>query len=173
MIKNNILFAMGSLAGGYIAAIQEATAGGDPAQLRNNVVYGFGAGTAFVYQDQVAAAGNCPGFPSYNCYLAEGDLNDETKTTQDASATNTATGNLLGNPAFEDVNGVDDQLQTLFDANGVLENKWWLAAGSTVKASGIDGSAVGEAFGFTDDYAGTARTGNGTTGWSIGAYEID
>jgi hypothetical protein len=38
-------------------------------------------------------------------------------------------------------------------------------------SAGLDGAA--RSWGFTDDKDGIARTGNGTTGWSIGAYEYN
>lgn len=48
---------------------------------------------------------------------------------------------------------------------------WRLTASSpaSVATGGLDGSAL--AWGFTTDLAGTTRTGDGTTGWSMGCYE--
>jgi hypothetical protein len=40
---------------------------------------------------------------------------------------------------------------------------------TALKTGGIDGAAAG--WGFTTDMAGITRTGNGSTGWSMGAYE--
>jgi hypothetical protein len=42
-----------------------------------------------------------------------------------------------------------------------------------VHAGGIDGGPGGEDWGFNWDKNGDPRTGNGTTGWSLGAYESD
>lgn len=66
-----------------------------------------------------------------------------------------ASGNIADNPTF--INPVSD---------------WHLnSSASTVIGGGIDGLAA--AWGFTQDITGAARTGNGTTGWSMGAYETD
>ncbi len=50
---------------------------------------------------------------------------------------------------------------------------WHLTSSAdiTVREGAIDGSSNG--WSFTDDIDGTLRTGNGSTGWSIGAYEQD
>ena len=40
-----------------------------------------------------------------------------------------------------------------------------------IKTGGLDGGALG--WGFSTDLEGTARTENGTKGWSMGAYEKD
>ena len=45
------------------------------------------------------------------------------------------------------------------------------ASPTDVKSGGIDGAA--NSWGFTTDKDGNPRTGNGTTGWSMGAYELD
>jgi hypothetical protein len=44
---------------------------------------------------------------------------------------------------------------------------------SSVTGGGIDGSVSGDNWGFDYDKDETTRTGNGSTGWSIGAYEYD
>ena len=44
-------------------------------------------------------------------------------------------------------------------------------SGSSVLAGGIDGATA--AWSFTDDINAVTRTGNGSTGWSMGAYEQD
>ncbi|MFH1830400.1 MAG: right-handed parallel beta-helix repeat-containing protein [Pseudomonadota bacterium] len=41
-----------------------------------------------------------------------------------------------------------------------------------VKQGGLDGAAPAQNWGFTTDKDGKTRTGNGTTGWSMGAYEF-
>jgi len=43
--------------------------------------------------------------------------------------------------------------------------------GGSFTTAGIDGSADG--WGFSTDKTGSTRTGDGTTGWSIGPYEYD
>ncbi len=42
---------------------------------------------------------------------------------------------------------------------------------SSIKSGGLDGAANG--WGYTKDADGNPRTGNGTTGWTIGAFEAD
>jgi hypothetical protein len=46
------------------------------------------------------------------------------------------------------------------------------SASSAVKALGIDGAGAAS-WGFTTDRDGKTRTGNGTTGWTLGCYEVD
>lgn len=168
-LRNNVLFAAGQLSGGAVYAVREVGATSDPVDLRNNRVDGFGSGTAYVYQDYVTSGGTCPGLSTFSCYSTEASLNDEAITT--GGAAGTADSNSLGAAGFQDVDGADNSLQTLIDANGAVENDWRLGNASAIKTSGLDG--VAGAFGFTDDFSGTARTGNGATGWSIGAYEND
>ena len=50
---------------------------------------------------------------------------------------------------------------------------WTLDAASSaaIKSGGLDGDT--EDYPFLNDFAGAVRTGNGTTGWSMGAFEKD
>lgn len=169
-VANNILFAANFLAGQTIAAIEEVGATSSPVELRNNRVQGFGTGSAYVYRNYAAGA-ICEGTTNYACYTAASALNVESQTT--GGAAGTADANTGGTAGFQDVDGPDNDLRTLFDASGNLENDWSLTGASAIRLSGIDGGLSGEAFGFTDDYAGATRTGNGLAGWSIGAFESD
>lgn len=169
-IGNNVLFAAGTLAGGFTTAVQEASATADPTYLGYNRAMGFGAGGAVLYQDHVGTGGTgCAGFPQWNCYSAAADLDDESRTTQLGAGT--ADANTVGDAGFQDVDGADGQVQTLFDTDGVLENQWWPTPASAIKTAGRDGSGKGAAF--TNDYVNAPRTGDFITGWSIGAYEQD
>lgn len=52
-----------------------------------------------------------------------------------------------------------------------IDSDWDLQNSSPVKGAGEDGSSLG--WEFSTDINDNTRTGNGTTGWSIGAYEKD
>lgn len=81
----------------------------------------------------------------------------------------------VNNPAWAMNNLSDDPLLVNRDGDdgtsGTMDdNDWHLQATSPflVRTGGLDLSSS-----FTEDNEGTVRTGNGTDGWSIGAYEQD
>jgi hypothetical protein len=65
-------------------------------------------------------------------------------------------------PLFQDFDGIDNNLDTMID------NDWHLAAGtpSSILTGGMDLVLI-----FKYDRDGKLRTGTGSTGWSMGAYE--
>ncbi|MBN1649239.1 MAG: right-handed parallel beta-helix repeat-containing protein [Spirochaetales bacterium] len=56
----------------------------------------------------------------------------------------------------------------MVDATGVLDSLSPLG-----RVQGLDGGPDAYDFGYTTDKDGIGRTGNGSTGWSVGAYEYD
>ncbi|MBN1834495.1 MAG: right-handed parallel beta-helix repeat-containing protein [Spirochaetales bacterium] len=83
-------------------------------------------------------------------------------TADDVNALAWASSNVSVDPVFTDMDGVDDDLAT------VRDNDWQLTSDSPgqVRTGALDLGAV-----FTADKDGRQRTGNGATGWSMGAYE--
>jgi hypothetical protein len=152
IIENNIIFTAGGLGRrGIYAYTSEGASGGIPYSLRNNDIW------------------NCPTALYY-------DHNTSTSfTTISAMETNLtgqsvpASGNVSVDPLFVDIDGPDNILATMED------NNWSLQSGSTVKASGLNGRKSTENWDFSTDILGNPRTpvDNTTTGWSIGAYEVN
>jgi hypothetical protein len=73
--------------------------------------------------------------------------------------------------------GINGELASSASSNAAAEPIGFVNAGAgnfhltSTNVQGIDGSALG--WGFTDDRDGITRTGNLTTGWSVGCYEKD
>jgi len=126
--------------------------------LRNNDL--LSCSTA-LYVNYVGTGGNCSGDTTRDCLTAIADVNSLSDTT--------ASDNVSVDPLFEDIDGTDNDITTMDD------NDWHLTFSSptSVTTGGLDGGPLGEDFGFTTDKDGTTRTGNNTTGWSMGAYEYD
>lgn len=53
------------------------------------------------------------------------------------------------------------------------DDEWRYESPTKITTGGIDGSSSGADWGFDTDKDGNPRTGNGTKGWSMGAYEHD
>jgi len=88
----------------------------------------------------------------------------------DAASVNSnghAEGNVDVDPLFVDIDGPDDDITTMDD------NDWHLSASSpeSIRTGGLNGST--DAWTFTEDRDGSTRTGDGSIGWSMGAYEQD
>ena len=118
----------------------------DPARFDNNDVFDCGMG--LYYDDDQALSL----YYVWNGTFASSASGDDPLTTP------TGVDNVSVDPVF---NEADDDLN--------------LSSGSpsSVTTGGIDGSPAGEDWGFTTDKDGNTRTGNGSTGWSLGAYEYD
>lgn len=71
-----------------------------------------------------------------------------------------ASGNVSVDPGFVDSGGADGFPSTLDDND-------WHPQSAGIQSAGLDLSGT-----FTNDRDGTTRTGDGSTGWSIGAYEF-
>ncbi len=163
--RTHVAFLRGNFAAGF-------------STLRNNDVFDFGdrssAPNAFAFR-KVASSGNCPGNSGYDCFplgASPNYLDDEVVTTSGVDD-GTADGNVFLDPVFVSLNGSDGSIDTMFDTFLNLENDWRLDASSPIKSLGLDGTAPANNYGFTSDRAGATRTGDGTTGWSIGADETD
>ncbi|MDH5716477.1 MAG: hypothetical protein OEZ22_02440 [Spirochaetia bacterium] len=142
-IINNIIFA--NWWDGTDYCLREANATDDPSLVQNNNFFGCNK----VYRDWDAG-----------CTTNEdGDSLNSTCTLNEMEALTdiTVSGNISEDPIFVDHFGGD----------------WRLNSTSPVAVTegGLDGLAV--SWLFTSDAAGTVRTGDGTTGWSMGAHEID
>ena len=105
----------------------------------------------------------------------DGDGNAATCNLADVNGLAWASGNVEVDPQFTDIDGVDNDINTLAD------NDWTIASGAGVdlRQGGLDGNAAG--WGFNVDYLDAARTPNtsgspsntGAAGWSMGAYKQD
>ena len=151
-IENNILFSVSAGSGGR--CIGESNGGDFPnnvhaAAIHNNALWDPAGGVDVTlyrdYQD--------------NYYDTASDVNNHTNGH--------AEGNVDTDPLFVDIDGPDDDITTMDD------NDWHLSASSpeSIRTGGLDG--VAEGWAFTEDRDGNTRTGNGSTGWSMGAYEQD
>jgi hypothetical protein len=87
---------------------------------------------------------------------------DNDASQPDSGSINSLSGSVSGNISI-DVSGYLDSADYSLDSG----------TPNDVHAGGIDGGPSGENWGFTWDKNGASRTGNGTTGWSLGAYESD
>ncbi len=78
-----------------------------------------------------------------------------------------AEGNVDDDPLFVDIDGPDNDITTMDD------NNWHLSASSPagIRTGGLNG--IFEGWAFNEDRDGNTRTGSGSTGWSMGAYEQD
>ncbi|MBN2051633.1 MAG: right-handed parallel beta-helix repeat-containing protein [Spirochaetales bacterium] len=151
-IENNILFSVSAGSGG--CCIGESYGGDYPNNkyadtIRNNALWDpDDAVNIILYKDYVD-----------DYYDTATDVNNHPHGHTD--------GNVDTDPLFVDIDGPDGDITTMAD------NDWHLSASSPagIRTGGLDGIAEGWAF--TDDRDGNTRTGNGSTGWSIGAYEQD
>jgi hypothetical protein len=134
-IQNNIVFTSGS---GVEYCISESNASSDPISIRNNDL--FNCSTAF-YRDEATT-----------------DLTsiDDVNALVDTNSG----GNVSVDPAFADVDGPDNNIDTMAD------NDWHLSSSSPdqVTQGGLDLSSL-----FPTDKDGVTRT----VSWSMGAYERD
>jgi hypothetical protein len=170
-IENNIFFFKGSTTTSFSGLVVETSSSSRPLTLKNNVFFNAdNAANMFGYLDYDLPNGNCFNNTIYDCTpMAAANLNNEAETNDSADATS-ADSNVVANPLFTSIDGGDGIFTFFVPGTTTFANDWSLQAGSTVKGLGIDGAAT---FGFTTDYMTTMRTGNGTTGWSPGAYERD
>lgn len=154
IIQNNIIF---TYAGSGRCGFYEFDTSSDPNFLQNNDIFDCPNG---LYSDM---DGN--GFLTNIL-----DVNDYNKTTQDAGKPSEC--NILDNPAFADIDGIDNVISTIED------NDWHLTLSSpdSVKENGINGAHSSLNWGFIVDMDENPRSpldDSNTTGWSIGAYEYD
>jgi len=116
----------------------------DPASVKNNDIFDV----AIRYNDNGAAG------ISLN-FISNGNFVDILPNPTNILTTPTGTGNTDINPNLD------------------LGDNMHLTGATTaaVKTGGLDGAA--NDWGFSTDKDGKARTGDGTMGWSMGAYELD
>ncbi len=145
-IENNIIFSVSP--GGGHCILEGDENDGNAASIRNNALWDLNGNTTL-----------------YHMWDGGGGLGLDTVLLVNAQGY--AGGNIDNDPQLVDRDGPDDDITTIDD------NNWRLQAPSPseVKTGGLDGTAEGWNF-FTDKDEVT-RTGNGSTGWSMGAYEQD
>lgn len=163
-IRNNTLIA-GSFSTGAAVVGIDSSSGTTNLTFDNNIAYCYdanaGSSDSFLYVDtstvSMSSIKNNVLFDFDQIADIDGTLTADI-TTLESTYTN-ASGNISTDIKSDFVN----------TAGG----DWHLSASTptTVTTGGIDGSASG--WEFTDDREKTTRTGNGSTGWSIGAYEKD
>jgi hypothetical protein len=153
VIQNNIVFSGGTIES---YCISELNAISDAAVLQNNDL--FSCATA-LYLDFVDGTG-CAANDVCNTSIA--NVNLAANTTQGAAGS--ASANVSVDPVFADIDGADNDINTMGD------NDWHLSAGSpaSVKAGGLNG--IDQGWSFTTDKDGVTRPASGNP-WSIGAYE--
>lgn len=144
-IENNIIYCTSSM--GTRRGIVEFVFGGTPTSVDNNNV--APSCVTGLYYDLDGAAPN----DKVEAFMGNFTDTGGAFPMQDP----TGTGNVSYNPFFQP--GGDDDL--------------YLGPGThnDVLTGGIDGATSG--WGFNTDKDGNPRTGNGSTGWSMGAYEYD
>lgn len=152
ILENNILYGNNVIGS---PAIDEGFAGGVFTSINNNDIYGFDR----VYYD---LDGNCISNldgdnNAFTCNLAE----METLGTIPNGASN----NVEANPLFADIDGLDNDINTLFD------NDLHFSAGSpaSVTAGGLNGLDQMPVWSFSSDKDGMPRPASGNP-WSMGAY---
>jgi hypothetical protein len=98
------------------------------------------------------------------CNTNIANVNVVANTTQGVAGS--ASGNVSVDPVFADIDGADNDINTMDD------NDWHLSAGSPVgvKTGGLNGLDQNPAWTFTTDKDGVTRPASGNP-WSIGAYE--
>ncbi|MFH1873863.1 MAG: Ig-like domain-containing protein [Pseudomonadota bacterium] len=144
IIENNLIFSSGT---GDEYCIYEITVDSDPTAVNNNNL--FSCSTA-LYHD---ADGD-------GDILAVGDMELDLTLELITAANNIS----------EDVSGcLDSGASYIFDSS--LAGCGFTLDDFTFDTAGADGAAAG--WDFIDDLLGLTRTGDGTSGWSIGAHEYD
>ena len=149
-IKNNTILYAGS---GTSASFVSFYFQNGIAQIHfdNNLIYstnGVGVG--------LKMSGSFASFKNNDIYnFTQLSNNGSAQTTAaNLNALTNASGNISADPAFVDTT-----------------SNWNLtgSAAASVRTGGLDGSPKG--WSFSTDLTGTARSGDGSTGWSMGAYE--
>jgi len=157
-IDNNLIFSTDTPASSCIAETLTDMMGGDPlpASLRNNNL--FACQTMYI-----DTAGGCPGD-------ADGDNSNATCALEELNVlpniTNGVGGNISVLPDFVDIDGIDNDINTMDD------NDWRLAPGtpSTITGGGLNGADQIPVWNFNNDADGRSRPASGAP-WAIGAYE--
>jgi hypothetical protein len=154
-IQNNIVFNSGT---NESYCISELNADSDAAVLQNNDLLSCATALYMDYVDGTGCATNDV------CNTSIADVNVAGNTTQGAAES--AAGNVNVDPLFVDIDGADNDINTMDD------NDWHLSAGSpaSVTAGGLNGLDQNPAWTFTTDKDGVTRPASGNP-WSIGAYE--
>lgn len=152
-IQNNIVFGGGTIES---HCISELNADSDAAVLQNNDLFSCATALYMDYVDGTGCATND------KCISSIADVNVAANTTQGAAGS--ASSNVSVDPQFADIDGADNDVNTMDD------NDWHLSAGSpaSVKAGGLNG--IDQGWSFTTDKDGVTRPASGNP-WSIGAYE--
>jgi hypothetical protein len=152
-IQNNIVFNSGT---NESYCISELNADSDAAVLQNNDLLSCATALYMDYVDGTGCATNDV------CNTSVADVNVAGNTTQGAAES--AAGNVNVDPLFADIDGADNDINTMDD------NDWHLSAGSpaSVTAGGLNG--IDQGWSFTTDKDGVTRPASGNP-WSIGAYE--
>ena len=151
------------------------SAPGPAPEIRNNIIFTRpGAGRYCIYEDidngrYVGSIRNndlwdYDGASTTLYHSHTGDDYDTVAAIEALAPALDAGANAEVDPVFVDEGGVDGDLTTLGD------NDWRLSAASTVKYIGLDLSTVSTEY-LTEDRDGKSRSGNGSIGWSMGAYE--
>jgi len=130
---------------------------GPNAVIENNIISSGGTGIG-IYEN---GAGNDPvslrNNNIYNCASLYFDNGITITLIADVNALANASGNISVDSNF--IGGNDFHLQATSDVQ--------------VRTGGIDGASPIEDWGYAYDKDNVDRTGNGVTGWSLGAYEFD
>jgi len=152
--------------------------------IQNNIVYTrSGAGSTCIYESTGTHTVNTiQNNDLFNCVTPYRDNNNGCPVNNDGDADmNTCTladmealadivvdasNNVSADPLFMDIDGADNNLQTVDD------NDWHLTGMSpaSVTAGGLNGIDQMPAWSFTDDFDGVTRPASGNP-WSMGAYE--
>ncbi len=152
-IENNIIH----IETGYSSyCVYEDHADADPEEMNNNALY------------HVDTSNGNDGYYYDDAGSIVDDLGTTDITLYDPLAPPTPITGTLG--SFGNIN---PNMKTYWTSYSLFNYTLSTGTPSSVYAGGLDGTAQTPVWGFTDDYAGTNRLGNGTTGWSMGAYEYD
>jgi hypothetical protein len=153
VIQNNIVFS-GDTIESY--CISELNASSDAAVLQNNDLFSCATALYMDFVDGTSCSVND------KCITSIADVNVAANTTQGAAGS--ASSNVSVDPQFADIDGADNDINTMHD------NNWHFSAGSpaSVKAGGLNG--IDQGWPFTTDKDGVTRPASGTP-WAIGAYE--
>lgn len=139
----------------------------DEVFIENNILQDNGDSTGI---NTAVALGIGIGAVAMNLTMDKNNFDGWNLVLSDFVPTEWQTVEDLANDPNNDFIGNTDENLTVSNTDGQVSADLGTREFDT---NGYDGAGQSPAWSFTDDLNGTTRTGNGTTGWSMGCYEYD
>jgi hypothetical protein len=161
VVRNNTMYCSSTNSTSWVINIANPDAQND-ITFQNNVVLAA-AGTGIVSQGNISVVSSYiiernNFYGMSGAYYDEWNMQNWTTVAEMNTNIDACSDNITNNAGFSPTTG----------RSGTTSP--WV---EPFASAGFDGAGASPAWGFLTDFDGVTRTGNGTTGWSMGAYEYD